>query len=138
MGRCLIFLFCLGMSFSSFAQMTDLLGSLAIQGQMTAQGVKGYNTANLMNKKNNLAQELQMQLIDLQTKFNRNSRNVSRETISTPILKKYNTIVQKSGNSFYFELHNVEEGLCKTLTNGFAGSYKVDNKNCKNIKIYYK
>ena len=138
MGRRLVFLFCLGISFSSIAQMTDLLGNLAIQGQMAAHGVKRYNTANLMNQKNNLAQELQIQLIDLQTKFNNNSDNVSRETISSPILKKYHTTVQKSGDSFYFELHNIEENLCKSLTNGFAGSYKIDNKNCQNLKIYYK
>ena len=125
MGRRLIFLFCLGITFSTSAQMTDLLGNLAIQGQMTAQSVKGYNTANLMNQKNNLAQELQIQLIDLQIKFLNESSSVSRETITSPILKKYNTFVQKSGNSFYFELHDVEEDLCKSLTNGFAGSYKI-------------
>ena len=138
MERSLIFLFCLGISLSVSAQMTDLLGNLAIQGQMAAQGVKGYNTANLMNQKNNLAQELQIQLIDLQTKSFNQNQNVSRETFSSPILKKYNTTVQKSGDSFYFELHHVEENLCKTLTNGFAGSYKIDNKNCQNVKIYYK
>ena len=138
MGRSLIFLFCLGISFSVSAQMTDLLGGLAVQGQITASGVKGFNTANLMNQKNNLAQELQIQLIDLQTKFIGKNKNVSRETMTSPILKKYNTTIQKSGDSFYFELHNVDENLCKTLTDGFAGSYKIDNNNCKNIKIYYK
>ena len=79
-----------------------------------------------------------MQLIDLKTKSFNQGQNVSRETIQSPLLKKYKTVVKKSGDSFIFELHNVEENLCKTLTNGFAGSYKIDNKNCNNIKIYYK
>ena len=138
MERRLIFIFCLSVSLSVSAQMTDLLGNLAIQGQIAAQGVKGYNTANLMNQKNNLTQELQMQLIDLKTKSFNQGQNVSREKIQSPLLKKYKTVVKKSGDSFIFELHNVEENLCKTLTNGFAGSYKIDNKNCNNIKIYYK
>jgi len=138
MGRSLIFLFSLGMSLSISAQMTDLLGNLAIQGQMAAQSVKGYNTANLMNQKNNLAQELQIQLIDLQTKFLNQSQNVSCETINSPTLKKYNTTLKKEENLFCFELHNVDENLCKSLIKGFAGSYKIDNNNCNNIKIYYK
>ena len=138
MERNLILLFCLGITVSVSAQMTDLLGNLAIQEQISAQGVKGYNTANLMNQKKNLAQELQIQMIDLQTKSFRNYKNVSRETISSSILKKYNTTLKKEGNLFCFELHNVEENLCKTLTNGFAGSYKIDNTNCNNVKIYYK
>ena len=138
MGRSLIFLFCIGMTFSVSAQMSDLLGNLAIQGQLTAQGISNYNAANIMNQKNNLAQELQIQLIELQTKFSNLNRNVSRETIHSPILKKYNTTVQKSGDSLLFELHQVEDKLCKSLTNGFAGSYKIDNNNCQNLKIYYK
>ena len=138
MGRCLIFLFCIGITFSASTQMTDLLGNLAIQNQMSVQGVKGYNTANLMNQKNNLAQELQIQLIDLQTKSLNKTNNVSRETITSPILKKYNTTVQKLDNLFCFELHNVEKELCKNITTGFAGSYKIDNNNCQNLKIYYK
>ena len=138
MGRCLIFLFCIGITFSASSQMTDLLGNLAIQSQMSAQGVKGYNTVNLINQKNNLAQELQIQLIDLQTKSLNKTNNVSRETITSPILKKYNTTVQKIDNLFCFKLHNVEKELCKNLTIGFAGSYKIDNSNCQNLQICYK
>ncbi len=138
MGRSLIFLFCIGITFSASAQMSDLLGNLAIQGQMTAQGISNYNAANIMNQKNNLAQELQIQLIELQTKFSNLNRNVSRETLHSPTLKKYNATVQKSGDFLLFELHQVEDKLCKSLTNGFAGSYKIDNNNCQNLKIYYK
>lgn len=138
MGRGLIFLFCLGINFSPLAQMSDLLGNLAIQGQMVAQDIKGYNTINLINQKNNLAQELQIQVIDLQIKISNQSQIVSRETINSPTLKKYNTTLKKEENLFCFELHNVDENLCKSLTKGFAGSYKIDNNNCNNIKIYYK
>ena len=105
MERSLIFLFCLGISLSVSAQMSDLLGNLAIQGQMTAQGISNYNAANIMNQKNNIAQELQIQLIESQTKFSNFNHNVSRETIHSPALKKYNTTVQKSGDSLLFELH---------------------------------
>ncbi len=138
MGRSLIFLFCLGISFSVSAQMTDLLGGLAVQGQITANGVKGFNTANLMLQKNNLAQELQLQLIEFKENLLKSNPNVSRETIASPLLKKYSTTLQKSGNLIYFELHNVEEKLCNSLTNGFAESYKIDTKNCQSVKIYYK
>lgn len=138
MGFSLVLLFLLSFNLQVQAQMNDLLGDLAIQGQIAAQGVSNYNIANLMSKKNNLAQEIQIQLIDLQTKKYNKNENVSRETLNSPILKKYNTIIKKDKNLFYFELHNVEENLCKSLINGFAGSYKIDNKNCNNLKIYYK
>ena len=42
----ILFLLILGTSFSASAQMIDLMGTLAVDGMMTAQSVKGYNTAN--------------------------------------------------------------------------------------------
>ena len=118
--------------------MTDLLGNLAIQGKMANQEIRNYQSAHLINQKNNLAQEIQIQLIEFKTKSFNNPQNVSRETLTSPILKKYQTTLQYRGDSFYFELHHMDENLCKSLTDGFAESYKIDNKNCQNVKIYYK
>lgn len=138
MERRLILFLCLMLGFSAQAQMTDLIGSMAIQGQMSTQGMGAYGIASTLHNKNTLMQELQIQVIEIKTKYLNGYSNVSRETIKSPILKKYNTQIKSDGNSFYFELHNVDSKLCKTLTSGFAGSYKIDNKNCQNIKIYYK
>ncbi len=138
MGSKIVLLFLLGFSFSVQAQMTDLIGSMAIQGQMTASGLKGYGTASLMYEKNSLMQELQMQVIDIKTKYMNNYQNVSRETIRSSLLKKYKTTLHNNGNSFYFELHNMDQKLCKSLSNNFAGAYKIDKNNCQNVKIYFK
>jgi hypothetical protein len=138
MGRQLVLLFLLGFTFSVQAQMTDLIGSMAIQGQMSASGLKGYGTASIMHKKNSLMQELQIQVIDIKTKYMNNYQNVSRETLQSPLLKKYKTTLHNNGNSFYFELHNMDQKLCKSLSNNFAGAYKIDNNNCQNVKIYFK
>ena len=138
MGRQLIFVLCILASFSVKAQMTDLIGSMAIQGQMAKSGLGAYNTASMMNNKNNLMQELQIQVIDIKTKYMNNYSNVSRETISSPVLKKYQAKLHGNGDSFYFELKNLDKNLCKSLSNNFAGAYKIDNNNCQNVKIYYK
>ena len=138
MGRQLVLLFLLASSFSVQAQMTDLIGSMAIQGQMSASGLKGYGTASTMHEKNSLIQELQIQVIDIKTKYMNNYSNVSRETISSPVLKKYQAKLHGNGDSFYFELKNLDKNLCKSLSNNFAGAYKIDNNNCQNVKIYFK
>ncbi len=138
MGRQLIFVLCIVASFSVKAQMTDLIGSMTIQGQMAKSGLGAYNTASMMNNKNNLMQELQIQVIDIKTKYMNNYQNVSRETLKSPLLKKYKTTLRNNGNSFYFELHNMDQKLCKSLSNNFAGAYKIDNNNCQNVKIYFK
>ena len=47
----ILFLLILGTSLSASAQMTDLMGTLAIDGMMNAQAAKGYGVANLQMKK---------------------------------------------------------------------------------------
>jgi len=81
-GSMILFLVLLGMTIPASAQMTDLMGSLAIDGMMNAQAVKGYNAANLQIKKNKLAQELQIKNMEIQTLMFSNPQNVSRETFS--------------------------------------------------------
>lgn len=134
----LVLIFCILFSFSVQAQMTDLIGSLAIQGQMSAHGAGGYSTASTIHNKNTLVNEIQIQVIDIKTKYMNDYQNVSRETLRSPLLKKYKTTLHNDGNSFYFELQNLDKKLCKSLSNNFAGAYKVDNNNCQNVKIYFK
>ena len=137
----ILFLLVLGMSFSASAQMTDLMGTMAIDGMMNAQAVKGYNAANLQVKKNNLAQALQIKNMEIQTLMLTNPQNVSRETFS---VSGYSAFVQKENEGgFSIVLMGVEKDLCRGLGERFAGAKKIkinQNNICSdknNIKFYY-
>jgi len=132
----ILFLLILGTSFSASAQMTDLMGTLAVDGMMTAQSVKGYNTANLQLKKNKIAQELQIKNMEIQTLMLNNPQNVSRETFS---VAGYPASAKVEQSGFSITLNRVDEKLCTSFDNHFSGAKKVEKNNCsKNtVKFYY-
>jgi len=137
----ILFFLILISSFSASAQMTDLMGSLAIQGMMTTQSVKGYTVANLQIKKNKLAQELQIKNMEIQTLMLNNPQNVSRETF---LIGGYFASAQKENiGGFSITVKGIEKELCRSLENQFAGSKKIkinQNNICSdknNIKFYY-
>ena len=140
-GRMIFFLLVLGTAFSVSAQMTDLMGTMAIDGMMNAQAVKGYKTANLQMKKNNLAQALQIKNMEIQTLMLTNPQNVSRETF---LVSGYSGMahVEKEGG-FSITLKNVEKDICKGLNANFAAAKKIKintNNICldkNNIQFYY-
>ena len=140
-GSMILFLLLLGISVSATAQMTDLMGTLAIDGMMNAQAVKGYSASNIQIKKNKIAQELQIKNMEIQTLMLTNPKNVSRETFSIAGYSASATL--ESNGGFFITLKNVEKALCQGLENQFAGAKKIEiNKNniCSdknNIKFYY-
>ncbi|MGN0920049.1 MAG: hypothetical protein ACI4OR_04785 [Alphaproteobacteria bacterium] len=137
----ILFLLIVMTSFSVSAQMTDLMGTLAIDGVMNAGAVKGYKGANLQIKKNKLMQELQIKSMEIQTLMMTNPQNVSRETF---FISGYPAFAQteKTGK-FSITLKEVEKELCQGLENQFRGVQKIkinQNNICldKNtIKFYY-
>lgn len=135
-GVMILFLLILGTSLSVSAQMIDLMGSMAVDGMMTAQSVKGYNTANLQLKKNKIAQELQIKNIEIQTLMLSNPQNVSRETF---FVAGYPATAKMEKNGFSITLNRVEEKLCNGFDNHFVGAKNVEKNNCsKNtVKFYY-
>ena len=140
-GIMILFLLILGTSLSASAQMTDLMGTLAIDGMMNAQAAKGYSTANLQMKKNRIAQELQIKNMEIQTLILTNPKNVSRETFS---VAGYSASAQSESNGgFSITLKNVEKAICQGIGNQFAGAQKIkinQNNTCSdknNIKFYY-
>lgn len=140
-GTMILFLLILGTSLSASAQMTDLMGSLAIDGMMNAQAAKGYSTANLQMKKNRIAQELQIKNMEIQTLMITNPQNVSRETF---LIAGYSASARSESNGeFSITLKNVEKAVCNGLENQFAGAKRIkinQNNICldKNIiKFYY-
>ena len=137
----ILFLLILGTSLSASAQMTDLMGMLAIDGMMNAQAAKGYSTANLQMKKNRIAQELQIKNMEIQTLMLMNPKNVSRETFS---VAGYSASAQSESNGgFSITLKNVEKAICQGIGNQFAGARRIkinQNNTCSdknNIKFYY-
>ena len=140
-GIMILFLLILGTSLSASAQMTDLMGSLAIDGMMNAQVAKGYGAANLQMKKNKIAQELQIKNIEIQTLMITNPQNVSRETFS---VAGYPAAAQLENNGgFSITLKNVEKAVCTGLENQFAGAKRIkinQNNICSDkntVKFYY-
>ena len=140
-GIMILFLLILGTSFSASAQMTDLMGSLAIDGMMNAQAAKGYSAANLQIKKNKIIQDLQIKNIEIQTLMITNPQNVSRETFS---VAGYPASAQfESSGGFFITLKNVEQAICQSLGDRFAGAKKIEinqNNTCSDkniIKFYY-
>ena len=140
-GVMILFLLFLGISVPASAQMADLMGSLAIQGMMTTQSVKGYNVANMQMKKNKLAQELQIKNMEIQTLMMTNPKNVSRETF---LLAGYSASAQLENNGgFSIIVKGVEKALCQGLGQQFGGAKKTQintNNICSDkntIKFYY-
>ena len=140
-GIMILFLLILGTSLSVSAQMTDLMGTLAIDGMMNAQAAKGYSAANLQMKKNKLAQELQIKNMEIQSLMLSKPKNVSRETFS---VAGYSAAAQSESNGgFSITLKNVEKTICQGLGNQFAGAKKIkinQNNKCSDkniIKFYY-
>ena len=140
-GVMILFLLFLGISVPASAQMADLMGSLAIQGMMTTQSVKGYNVANMQMKKNKLAQELQIKNMEIQTLMMTNPKNVSRETF---LLAGYSASAQLENNGgFSIIVKGVEKALCQGLGKQFGGAKKTKintNNICSDkntIKFYY-
>ena len=129
-GTMILFLLILGTSLSASAQMTDLMGSLAIDGMMNAQATKGYSAANL-----------QIKNMEIQTLMITNPQNVSRETFSVAGYPAFAR--SESSGEFSITLKNVEKALCIGIENQFSGAKKIiknQNNNCldKNIiKFYY-
>ena len=137
----ILFLLLLGLSIPVSAQMTDLMGGLAIDGMMNAQAARGYSAANLQMKKNKIVQELQIKNMEIQTLMITNPQNVSHETFS---VAGYNASIQSEPNGgFSITLKNVEKALCQGVGNQFAGAKKIEinkNNSCSdknNIKFYY-
>lgn len=137
----ILFLLLFGISIPASAQMTDLMGSLAIDGMMNAQAVKGYSASNIQIKKNKIAQELQIKNMEIQTFMLTNPQNVSRETFW---IAGYSASAQLENNgAFSITVKGIEKFLCQEIENQFAGSKKIEkNKNntCfdkNNIKFYY-
>ena len=140
-GTMILILLILGLSLPVSAQMQELIGTLTVDGMMNAEAIKGYNTANIQVKKNNLMQELQMKSIEIQTLMMMNPQNVSRETFS---IVGYSASAQKEkGGIFSITIKGVEKTLCQSIENQFAGSKKRtinQNNTCSdknNIKFYY-
>lgn len=136
----ILFLLILTTSLSASAQMTDLMGSLAIDGVMNAQAAKGYSAANLQMKKNKIAQELQIKNMEIQTLMLTNPQNVSRETFS--IAGYPASVKSESNGGFSITLKNVEKTLCQGFENQFSGARKIkvnQNNICsdKNIIQFY-
>ena len=141
----ILFLLILGINFSAMAQLPDLMGSLAIDGMMTAQSAKGYSAASLQMKKNSLMQSLQIKNMEIQTHMLSHAQNVSRETFQ---IAGYPAAAQKEeGGRISITVQNVEKAICEGIDGRFAGAKKIEinskqshKNNCfdKNtIKFYY-
>ena len=133
-GRMILFLLILGTSFSVSAQMIDLMGSMAVDGMMTTQSVKGYNTANLQLKKNKIAQELQIKNIHFQTLMLSNPQNVSRETFSVAGYPA--SVKMEADGGLSITIKQVEKNLADALEKNFAGAKKIE-KSQNTVKFYY-
>ena len=140
-GSMILFLLILGTTFSVLAQMTDMMGTLAIDGMMNAQTARGLNVANIQMKKNNLAQDLQIKNMEIQTLMMTKPQNVSRETF---LISGYSASAQlENDGGFSIAVKGIEKTLCQGLGNQFAGAKKIkinQNNNCSeknNIKFYY-
>ena len=137
----ILFLLILITSVSASAQMADLMGNLTIDNAMNIQTVKGYNTANLQVKKNNLSQELQIKNMEIQALMISNPQNVSRETFS--VLGYVGSAKLENGGGFSITLRWIEQPLCQLIGNKFAESKKTkinENNICSDkniIKFYY-
>jgi len=133
------FLFLLLFSFPAYAQMTDLMGSLSIQGALTAGDSQMVAQGMSRVKQTRILQDLQQTAMEIKTQYFGNYTSVRKDSLFGNPFQGVNwTVGSDQLNLFYIQLNQIDKNTCSFLLSSGMPTVRVDlngqsgDKNCIN------
>lgn len=130
--------------FSAQAQMTDALGSLAIQGEIANRGYKAVNQGRRAVNRLQFQQDLASLISDIQITHLGNYRNISKHTISSRGIRGVDWDVSEDrSGGFIIILNAIDAATCFACQKTDFGARKVEisGNSCKSstndVKLYF-
>lgn len=122
----LIFLASLSVCLSAFAQMPDMLGTLAIQGVMTERATQSAVQGLSSSQKLRVFQDIQRIAMEIKTGYLGNYASVSRNSVSGSPLSGIDwSVGPYQSYYFYIQLNQIDNKNCSYLLSRDIGAYSV-------------
>ena len=137
----LLFFIALSVSFPTYAQMIDVLGSLGVQGAMTVGDTQSAAMGMSALKKNKILQDVTQTAVQIKTQFMGDYSSVGKDSVfGNPFAGLDWDIGSESSNLFYIQLNQINKATCSSLLsarvptvrtelNGNAGSRACEESN---------
>ena len=126
MNRIILFLICL-FSLSVQAQMTDLLGSLSLQGTIIQQSTQSVTGGLKAVNKLKILQDIQQVAIEIKTMYMGNYTGITPSSVSgNPFSGMDWNIGSLSSSRFFIQLNKIDSGTCSYLLSAKTGALKTE------------
>ena len=137
----LLFLMMLCVSFPSFSQMIDLMGSLGVQGAITTGEVESVGRGLSVLKQNQIIGDLTQTAMEIKTQYMGSYSGVQKSSVmGNPFGGLDWDLGSFSDNLFYIQLNQIDERTCarllsarlsavETELNGISGSKSCTDNN---------
>lgn len=131
--------------FSAQAQITDTLGALAIQGELSTEGYKAVNQGQRALNLLQFQQDLAALVADVQMTYMGNYAGLSKAGILGEGIRGANWDVAEDGaGGFVISLSGLDSATCLTSKSPNFGTKKVEingggdcNASANNVKMYF-
>lgn len=108
------------------AQLIDVMSNLAIQGQMAGQSAGQTKTALSMLRQNEIINQMNLMIVDIQTRMNKNYTHLSREQITFPLKGIVWNVGPVGAKQFFIELKNIDKSSCNRFVSSFPNAAKIN------------
>lgn len=127
----ILFFILLFFCYPSYSQMVDLLGSLSIQGALTAGDAQSVSMGLSELKKNQILQDIIQTATEIKTQFMGNYNYVGKSSVYGQPFKGIDwDLSSLSSNLFYIQLNHIDKKTCSTLLSArIPAVYKELNGN---------
>lgn len=145
MNKITIFLLLMLVGFSAQAQMTDTIGALAIQGELSSEGYKSVNQGLNAFNRMQFQQDLAALVADIQMTYMGNYAGISKSGIISEGIRGANWDVAEDGaGGFVISVDGLDGATCFTCKSPNFGAKKVEinggsecNSTGNNVKMYF-
>lgn len=133
------------LGFSAQAQMTDTLGALAIQGELSTEGYKAVNQGQRAFNRMQFQQDLAALVADIQMTYMGNYSGISKAGIMGEGIRGANWDIAEDGaGGFVLSVDGLDGATCFTCKSPNFGAKKVEingggecNSTSNNVKMYF-
>jgi hypothetical protein len=131
--------------FSAQAQMTDTLGALAIQGELSTEGYKAVNQGQRAFNRLQFQQDLAALVADIQMTYMGNYAGLSKAGIMSEGIRGVDWDIAEDGaGGFVISINGLDGATCFTCKSPNFGAKKVEingggecNASANNVKMYF-
>ena len=123
----LLFLIMLCISFPSFSQMIDMMGSLGVQGAITTGEVESVGRGLSALKQNQIIGDLTQTAMEIKTQFMGNYSSVQKGSLmGNPFGGLDWNISSISDHLFYIQLNQIDERTCMRLLSARLSAVEIE------------